>query len=160
MRMNLWAVAAVGLCLAVPNLGRAGLITFDEPYVAGIPVAVNFGLTGATVLTDSYGAEGVLFSGPNNGDGTLNGGVILSNPGDQFNFGAAPLSGNNVLAFNRNAKVGGGFPFFPPFIIPPPAGMATDPETITFDSTQSQGVDLGGRGTASPPSPDSGLRRQ
>jgi hypothetical protein len=138
MRKNLWpAIAAVGLCLMVPCLGRAGLITFDESYVAGVPVTVNFGgLQHGTALTESYAAEGVHFSGPNNGDGTVNGGAIVNDPGDLYNFGAAPHSGNNFLAFNRNAQLGGGF-FFPPFF-GGPTGKATDPETITFDSTQSQ----------------------
>jgi hypothetical protein len=137
MRKNLWpVVAAVGLCLAAPGFGRAGLITFDEPFVAGLPVTVNYGgLLHATPLTESYAAEGVHFSGPNNGDGTVNGGAIVNNPGDLYNFGAAPHSGDNVLAFNRNAQLGGGF-YWPPF--GGPTGKATDPETITFDSTQSQ----------------------
>jgi hypothetical protein len=139
MRKNLWlVVAAVGLSLAAPGLGQAGLITFDEQYVAGVPVTVNYnGLQNATVLTQSYAAEGVHFSGPDHGDGSVNGGVILNNPGDQFNFGVTPLSGNNILAFNRNADVGGVFSFLSPFV-PLPTGKATDPETITFDSTQSQ----------------------
>jgi hypothetical protein len=138
MRKNLWpAIAAVGMCLAVPGLGRAGLITFDEQYVAGVPVTVNYGgLQNATPLTESYAAEGVHFSGPNNGDGTLNGGAIVYDRNDQYNFGVAPHSGDNVLAFNRNAQLGGGFFEFPPS--PGPTGKATDPETITFDSTQSQ----------------------
>jgi hypothetical protein len=138
MRKNLWpAFAAVGLCLAVPGLGRAGLITFDDHYVAGIANTVSYnGLQNATQLTEAYAAEGVHFSGPNNGDGTLNGGAIVYDAGDQYNLGVAPHSGNNVLAFNRNAQVGGGpyYYWFPQS----PAGKATDPETITFDSTQSQ----------------------
>jgi hypothetical protein len=139
MRKNLWpAVAAIGLCLAAPGFGRAGLITFDEPYVAGVPVTVNYGgLQNATPLTQSYAAEGVHFSGPDFGDGSVNGGAIVNNPGDLYNFGVAPHSGNNVLAFNRNAQIGGSFLPFPPFF-GGSTGNATGPETITFDSTQSQ----------------------
>jgi len=134
MRKNLWlVVAAVGLWLAVPGLGRAGLITFDEASVAGVQVPVNYFYSDGAVLTDSYAAEGVRFSGPQNGDGTVNGGIILYNAGGKLHdFGVAPHSGTNVLAFNRMAQLGG---FLPPFS---PTGKATDPETITFDSTQSQ----------------------
>jgi hypothetical protein len=139
MRKNLWlVVAAVGLWFAVPDVGRAGLITFDEYYVAGVPVTINHGgFPNAAVLTDSYAAEGVHFNGPNNGDGTLNGGAILYDRNDLFNFGVTPHSGDNVLAFNRNSQVGGFFSIFPPYV-GAPSGKATDPETITFDSTQSQ----------------------
>jgi hypothetical protein len=137
MRKNLWpAVTAVGLCLALPGMGRAGLITFDEPFVAGLPNPVNYGLQNGTALTEFYAPEGVHFSGPNNNDGMVNGGAILYNRNDLYNFGVTPFSGDNVLAFNRNAQLGGGF-IFPPFF-GGPTGKATDPETITFDSTQSQ----------------------
>ena len=133
MRKNLWlAGAAVGLCLAVPGFGRAGLITFDEPYVAGVPVASYGGFQYAAPLTTAYGAEGVLFSGPSSGSG----GVIVTDYNDIFNFGVTPYSGNNILAFNRNASIGG-LNFLPPFGNFP-TGTATDPETLTFASTQSQ----------------------
>lgn len=143
MRKYLWpAVAAVGLCLALPDLGQAGLITFDDQYVAGIPVPVNYNLVQATPLTDSYAAEGVHFSGPNNNDGTVNGGAIVEDvpfymaPGDYLNFGVLPHSGTNMLAFNRNAQLGGSSYYYGgPIGLP---GQATDPETITFDSAQSR----------------------
>ena len=144
MRKIPWAaVTAAALCLAAPGLGRAGIITFDEQYVGGLPVPVSYNgfasspWSGPTPLTEAYAPMGVHFSGPSAGSG----GVILSDPPnyspyggpDQFGFGVLPHSGNNVLAFNGNAGVGFTAPWFG-FV---PTGTASGPETITFDDPQS-----------------------
>ncbi len=133
MRKTLWAAAAAALCLTAPGVGRAGLITFDEPYVAGIPNPVAssfsssyfFGNNAATPLTEFYAPMGVHFSGPGLGSG----GAIMN---DGANFGISAHSGTNFLAFNRNASYPG-FWYLPAF-----GGTASDPETITFDDPQSK----------------------
>lgn len=132
MRKHLWpAVAALALGLAAPATGRAGLITFDEPFVAGVPNSAPTTFAFASPLTQLYAPMGVHFAGPD----AFSGGVIL-NDGSAFgfaDFGVTAHSGSNFLAFNRNATYGPPFPIFS-F----PGGSASDPETISFDAPQSQ----------------------
>ena len=134
MRKTPWAaVAAAVLCLDTCGSSRADIITFDEPYVAGVPnpVAPSFSsayiFNPATPLTEFYAPMGVHFSGPSGGSG----GAILS---DGANFGISAHSGRNFLAFNRNAAYSGGIWYLPVFA---GGGTASDPETITFDDPQS-----------------------
>lgn len=128
MRKALWAAgAAAALCLAVPGAGRAGLITFDEASIAGVPNPAASSFINTSPLTEFYGPLGIHFSGPD----PFSGGAILSDDG---NFGVSAHSGANFLAFNRNASYSGIFPFGDPPIF---AGKATDPETISFDDPQS-----------------------
>jgi hypothetical protein len=127
VRKTLWAAAvAAALCLAAPGAGRAGVITFDEPFVAGVPNPAASAFSYTHPLTEFYAPMGVHFSGP----GFNSGGAILS---DDSNFGVPAHSGTNFLAFNRNASYG----FFPPWLPPFFGGTATDPETISFDDPQS-----------------------
>jgi hypothetical protein len=128
VRKTLWAAAvAAALCLAAPGAGRAGLLTFDEPFVAGVPNPAASAFSFTRPLTEFYAPMGVHFSGPD----PFSGGAILS---DDSNFGVSAHSGTNFLAFNRSASYGG---FFPPWLPPFFGGKATDPETIAFDDPQS-----------------------
>ena len=139
MRKPLWAAfAAAALCLTAPVSGGAGVITFDEQYVGGLPVPVSYqGLASSpwnslTPLTEAYAPMGVHFAGPD----WASGGVIVNDPPnfspyggpDQYGFGVLPHSGQNVLAFNRNAVIGNWWTGL---------GTASDPETISFDDPQS-----------------------
>jgi hypothetical protein len=65
-------------------------------------------------LREIYAAKGVHFSGQN----SLDGGAILD---QDSNFGIDAHSGRNFLAFNRPVHLANG-------------GLATDPETIQFDT--------------------------
>jgi hypothetical protein len=65
-------------------------------------------------LREIYAAKGVHFSGQN----VLDGGAILD---QDSNFGIGAHSGRNFLAFNRPLHMANG-------------GLATDPETIQFDT--------------------------
>jgi hypothetical protein len=123
-------VAALTLGLALPATCQAGLITFDEPFVAGVLNNAPATFAETSPLTQLYAPMGVHFSGPD----AFSGGAILNDgTGAGFaDFGISAHSGSNFLAFNRNASYGG-MPFMPPFF----GGKASDPETISFDAPQS-----------------------
>lgn len=104
------AAAAIGLAG-----GRAAAqsesINFDDQNEP-----CNFAQT--SPLRDRYSGQGVAFAGP----GNLDGGAILDQCG---NFGVPARSGENFLAFNRNARMNNG-------------GVPRDPETLNFSRPASQ----------------------
>jgi hypothetical protein len=119
--MDKWTTSLVALALGVLGLVptgsvRAGFINFDVD-AAGNPITAPTTFAEATALTDLYASLGVHFSGP----GGNNGGAILNDA----NFAVKALSGRNFLAFDRTALLANG-------------GTPTDPESVAFDSLQSE----------------------
>jgi len=84
----------------------AMVIDFDD-------VTAPCGFRDTTALREQYSSFGVHFTGP----GVNDGGAILNMCG---NFSVDPRSGENFLAFNRDAEMEDG-------------GIPTDPQTIEFD---------------------------
>ena len=119
--MDKWTASLVALALGVLGLVptgsvRAEFINFDVD-AAGNPITAPTTFAEATALTDLYASLGVHFGGP----GANNGGAILNDA----NLAVKAMSGPNVLAFDRTALLANG-------------GTPTDPESITFDTLQSQ----------------------
>lgn len=101
----------ITICVAVLLFGmsytKAGLINFDDMIAP--PAAYK-----TVALTEYYAPLGVHFQTP----GSINGGIIVN---WISGFGIMPHSGDNFLAFNREAMTANG-------------GIPTDLETITFDN--------------------------
>jgi len=116
--MNTRQTAAVTalLAAAVVPVANAVIINFDTDAF-GNPIIARCGFSQTTALRDLYSSLGVTFAGAAPNDG----GAILDECGS---FGVPALSGDNFLAFNRNAQMQDG-------------GIPTDPQIIIFDPAAS-----------------------
>ena len=116
MKQAVFLLGVVAIVLGAVGGHRAAAIAIDfDDDTNGNPIAAPNVFIQTVRLTELYAPWGVHFSGPGGNDG----GAILNQGG---NFGIDAHSGENFLAFNRQATMSDG-------------GTPTDPETIALDVT-------------------------